>query len=162
MLMFITSRFASLLDHVTAQGLTAFAALAAAFLGPISVLIIGRLQVRASVRSVNRHSWITALREDVCEVMEKRIEFSQLFIATDKGGIICTNQAKADELVQRIRFLGYRIELRLHPGEPDHDSLIGLLQQAPAPPNNPQLTADIKAATQKILRKEWKKAAKAK
>ncbi|HYB92861.1 MAG TPA: hypothetical protein VED00_01810, partial [archaeon] len=68
--------------------------------------------------------------------------------------------AKSDELAERIRFLNFRIELRLHPHEPKHDSLIALLQQAPAPPLNSQLNADIKAATYEILREEWKRAAK--
>lgn len=159
---FITSWLSPLLDHVTTQGLTAAAALTAAFFGPIATIFIGRLQVRANVLSVNRHAWITALREDVCEVMEKRVELSQLFGTTTQGLLICTDPAKEDELMQRIRFLVYRIELRLHPGEPEHDSLVKLLQQAPAPPNNAQLNADIKTVTQEILRKEWKKAAKSK
>lgn len=153
----------SLLAQVTTQGLTAAAALAAAILGPSAAIFIGRLQVRASIRSVNRHAWITALREDVCEVMEKRIELSQLvgFNGTTKK-LSFSDPTKADELIQRIRFLGYRIELRLHPDEPDHDSLIKLLEQAPSSPKNAELNAAIKKSTQKILREEWKRAAKAK
>jgi hypothetical protein len=64
--------------------------------------------------------------------------------------------------MERIRYLGYRIELRLRPGEEDHDRLIALLAKAPAPPLNPKLTAEIKDATRAILSKEWKLAAKTK
>jgi hypothetical protein len=158
----LTSYLSNLLEHITTQGLTAAAALAAAFLGPIAAIVVGRRQVRATVLSVNRQAWINALREDVAEVLEKRIEHSQLFRPHLAEGLICTDPTKADEIMERIRFLGYRIQLRLNPGETEHDGLVHLLKKAPAPPSNPNLTAEIVAATQAILRKEWKRAAKAK
>jgi hypothetical protein len=68
-----------MLEQVTTQGLTAAAALASTFLGPMATIIIGRRQTRANVLSMNRQTWISALREDIVELMEKRIEFSQLF-----------------------------------------------------------------------------------
>jgi predicted RNase H-like nuclease (RuvC/YqgF family) len=150
-------------EHVTTQGLTAAAALAAAFLGPIATIIVGLRQVRGNVLSVHRQAWINALREDVVELMEKRIEFSQLIHPHPDGtNIICSDQQKANEIIERIRYLGYRIELRLRPNDEQHDRLIALLAKAPAPPLNPQLNAEIKEATRAILSQEWKLAAKAK
>jgi hypothetical protein len=157
---FIPPWLSPLLDHITTQGLTAAAALAAAFFGPLATIVIGRLQFRANARSANRHAWITALREDVCEIMEKRIQISQLYGFDSVGNLVCMNPSKEDELIQRIRFLGFRIELRLHPSEPKHDELVELLKEAPIPQDNARLNAEIKAVTQAILRKEWKKAAK--
>ena len=68
-----------MLEQVTTQGLTAAAALASAFLGPMATIIIGRRHIRANVLSINRQTWIGALREDIVELMEKRIEYSQLY-----------------------------------------------------------------------------------
>lgn len=152
-----------LVDHATPQAITAAAALAAAILGPTATIIIGRLQVRASVRSANRHAWITALREDVAELMEKRIQFGKLFaVDGNSGSLVITDQVKSADLAERLRFLAFRIELRLHPGEREHDTLIALIHEAPIPgPISTKLTAEIKVATQAILRKEWKKAANA-
>ena len=152
----------ALVAQITAQGLTAAAALVAAFLGPIATIIVGRRQVRASVVSANRQMWINALREDVAEFMEKEIEWGQLFGPHQDGqSVICRDQVKAYEIMERLRFLTYRIELRLHPGERDHDKLIKLLNEAPTPPRIETLTADIKTVTQGILRREWKRAARA-
>ena len=112
--------------------------------------------------SANRQMWINALREDVAEFMEKEIEWRLLFVAHQDGqSVICKDQAKADEIMERIRFLTYRIELRLHPGERDHDTLINLIAEPPTPPRIETLTAEIKAVTQGILRREWKRAARA-
>ncbi|SRR6266404_267062 len=123
-----------MLEQVTTQGLTAAAALAAAFLGPMATIIIGRRQIRANVLSLNRQTWISALREDIVELMEKRIEVSQLFVIHPvEGEIICTDDKKSDELMERIRLLGYRIQLRLRPGDTDHDRLVKILREAPAP-----------------------------
>jgi hypothetical protein len=64
--------------------------------------------------------------------------------------------------MERIRSLGYRIQLRLRPGDKDHDRLVEILREAPAPPNLPKQTADIMEATQAIVRKEWNLITKAK
>jgi hypothetical protein len=142
----LPSWFLALVEKFTTQGLTAAAALAAASLGPIATIVIGRRQVRANVVSVNRQAWINALREDVAELMEKRIEWALLFAPHADGQyIICLDEGKSNEIFERIRFLGYRIELRLHPGEPKHDKLIALLEQTPAPRANEKLTAEIGA-----------------
>ena len=152
----------ALVGQFTTQGLTAAAALAAAFLGPIATIIVGRRQIRANVVSANRQLWINALREDVAEFMEKEIQWKLLFSPHKDGQkVIVEDQAKADEIMERIRFLSYRIELRLHPGEKDHDKLIKLLDEAPTPPRIESLTAEIKTVTQGILRREWKRAARA-
>jgi hypothetical protein len=83
-------------EHVTTQGLTAAAALAAAFLGPIATIFIGRRQVRGNVLSVYRQTWINALRDDVAELMEKRIELSQLFHPNPDGvHIYCSDQGSS-------------------------------------------------------------------
>ena len=76
----------------TTQGLTAAAALAAAILGPITTIIIGRRQIRAMVLPTNRQTWINALREDIAELIEERIEWSELFRPHPNGrGILCKN-----------------------------------------------------------------------
>jgi hypothetical protein len=165
MLTFLTSWLSPFFNQITthSQGLTTVAALMAAIFGPIAAVYIGRRQVNATVRSTNRVAWITALREDICEIMEKRVEVADLIHSLPESeGPIFYDPKKGNELLERIRFLTYRIELRLYREDPLHASLIGLLQQAPAPPINAKLNADIKTATQDILRKEWKKAAKAK
>lgn len=151
-----------MLEQVTTQGLTAAAALASAFLGPMATIIIGRRQIRANVLSMNCQTWIGALREDIAELMAKRIELSELYQIQPGQGVIYTDAKTSDEIMERIRLVTYRIELRLRPGDKDHDRLVQVLHEAPAPPNLPKQTAELMEATQAIIRKEWNLITKAK
>lgn len=162
MLSTILSWLSQVLDKVTTQGLTAAAALAGAIVGPVVAFVIGKRQIRASIVSASRQVWINNLRNDVTELMLLRIEFSALFLpAADGENIICTDQGKADSLVDRIRFLLFKIELSLNPEEALHQKLVELLGKAPAPPLNKDLNAEILRTTQNILRAEWKRTASA-
>jgi len=151
-----------MVDATTAQIITAAAALAAVIVGPATTLIVGFRQVRANTLSVYRQTWINALREDVAELMEKRMQWSQLFHPHSGGvAVVCTDEEKAGEIGERVRYLGYKVQLRLRAGEQQHDRLIALLQQAPLPPLNQELNTKIMDATREILNQEWEIAASA-
>jgi len=93
--------------------------------------------------------------------LEKRIEWASLFTPHPDGKtLVCSDQGKSHEVMERIRFLVYRIELRLHPNREKHAKLIDLLKQVPAPPDNKKLSSEIMAVTQAILSEEWNRAAR--
>ena len=64
--------------------------------------------------------------------------------------------------MERVRLLGNRIQLRLRPGDKEHDRLVEVLREAPAPLDRSKQTADIIEATQAILAREWNLITKAK
>jgi hypothetical protein len=143
--------------QLTATQVTAIAALLSALAALVAAGAARRSAV-ASVRSTNRQIWINALREDVAELLCKRIEASKR-ISVDKTGEIDISHPELQPIMDRVRFLLFRIELRLNPDKEMHQRLVKALMEAPAPPLNTELNAEIKAATQAIIRTEWKKAA---
>ncbi len=144
-----------LFGQVTSIQVTAFAAILSAFAAVIAAGAARRAAV-ASVRSTHRQAWIEALREDVAELLNQRIELSKQIGFDHNKNLVMSELA--EERMERIRFLMFRIELRLNPTENRHRKLIDPISEAPVPPLNKQLSADIKLAAQAIIREEWKKA----
>jgi hypothetical protein len=143
---------------------SALAALVSAVVGPVVANAVGRRQFRATVLSANRHAWINALREDVVEILAKRVELENLLHRYPDGTrvVVDTGNPEYDEIIGRIRRLRYKIGLLLRTGDHDHDRLVELLVKALTPSTDAQLTNDIIGATLTILSKEWERASRGK
>jgi hypothetical protein len=157
----ISCYVSSFFQQLTALQVTAFAALLSA-LAALIAAGAARRSALASVRSASRQAWINALRDDVAELLSKRIEASKRIGLDRANNVVDSSHPELPEIMDRVRLLMFRINLRLDPDEEMHQRLTKALLEAPAPPLNIQLNAEITAAAQAIIRREWKKAANGK
>ncbi|MGD0103900.1 MAG: hypothetical protein ABSC06_07660 [Rhodopila sp.] len=147
-------------NPATLSSLAAVASAAFALLGVIVTSFISwsvsRRQIRASLISANRQAWISALRDDRSELWEL-LEWEHLrppatFSAQDEAG-----------KKSRIRFLIYRIRLRLNPEELDNQDL---LHKIDVMRGSGDEFYDVMEQTvliaQSILKREWDRVKKAK
>ena len=140
------------------QLITAITALVAVFFSPLVALYIARRQIRSSVVSTNRHTWINTLRDTLAEYLSKQAMARNL-----------NRQKYADECsikrIEEIIRLHQKIELMINPNEKDHAELVELISAMTNTMNrtngtNEDLDIDsyndqIVALSQKIFKREW-------
>lgn len=128
----------------------------AVFFGPLIQLFIAKAQIRASVLSANRQTWINELREQIAAfiilAMDLKAHFE--FELFDRPTFL----QKLSEM--RLRYI--TVNLMLNPKEADHRRLVELLQNAidvgrkgvePEKMNVP----GIVELSQTILKREWER-----
>lgn len=141
-----------------AQILTAWAALAAATLGPVAGYLAARHQAHRSVVSVNRQKWVDELRDEIAEFF---VACAGVGIEIDENSAYRSKDHKAAtkaHIVQIDRLLS-TIELRLNPGEDDHRDLLARLRacvEAAITDGNYTEAKDaaLKVA-KRVLKREW-------
>lgn len=116
---------------------------------------ISSRQIRATVVSANRQTWIDALREDVSEILSILWAYDTHMHAFNAA--THAEQLERFELEQRANLVFTRIRLRLNPNEQPALDLIGSLQAL----IRPRIARDaiveerIVELTQGILKSEW-------
>jgi len=140
-------------------------AMAAVIISPLVTYLTARKQIRATLVSANRQSWIDALRVELSELFELLTWHHLQRPGTLSGGEGYKYEA---EKRSRIRLLINRIRLRLNPQEDDSRALLEHLQKlrdmAPAGANgDSDFTGEMEAAVgkaQDILKAEWRRVKK--
>jgi hypothetical protein len=140
-------------------------AMAAVIISPLVTFLTARKQIRATLVSANRQSWIDALRVELSELFEL-LTWQYL----QRPGTLTGEEGYKYEAEKRsrIRLLINRIRLRLNPQEDDSRALLGHLQTlqrfATAGASNPfDFDGEMEAAvgkSQDILKAEWKRVKK--
>lgn len=136
-----------------AAAASAMAAVTALFITPLVAIFVAQKQIRASVISNNRQTWINALRDDLSELFEILQWQALLRPGTFSGS---EGYKHVDSKRSRVRFLTNRIKLRLNPDEQDHQILLGKIEALAEEPADfdVQLSGAIRHA-QTVLKREW-------
>jgi hypothetical protein len=148
---------------------SAATALVASIAGPLTTLHIGRLQIRASVLSVNRQKWIDSFREAVANFCAQTAALVHLREKVVSDGRL--HVSSEPEVIKRfetlVRTLA-QIRLLADPLDGQHCQILALMQDqvramkvAPADADiAPQIEAmgsQIVELSVGILRKEWER-----
>ena len=104
----------------TVAVVAAITALFAVVLGPLVSIWVAQRQIRVTVLSANRQTWINTLRDLIAEYLS----ISALVHAGDWSS---RTEVEFDQKLERLTLLNAKIELMLNPNEPDHERLGTLL-----------------------------------
>ena len=104
----------------TVAVVAAITALFAVLLGPLVSIWVAQRQIRVTVLSANRQTWINTLRDLIAEY----ISISALVHAGDWSS---RTEVEFDQKLERLALLNAKIRLMLNPNEPDHERLGTLL-----------------------------------
>jgi hypothetical protein len=146
---------------------SAATALVASFAGPVITLHIGRLQIRASVLSVNRQKWIDSFREAVatfCSQVAASVHLREKFVRD--GKVHVSSDAEVIGRFEALIFTLAKIRLLVDPADEDQRKMLALMQEqidtlrttaqdADITPRIEATGARIIDASVIILRKEW-------
>lgn len=94
--------------QLLSPGLTFIAAALAAGI----TWLVAQNRVRVDIITAGRQRWIDALREDLSELLQQRLELRDVAIGTALLGLD-DKEKRTRELIQRVRFLEARILLRM-------------------------------------------------
>ena len=134
-------------------------ALAAVIVGPAIQLWIAKRQIRATVLSANRQSWINNLRDQLAEF----IALASSLKADSATHVLSAE--KRIETVERVNHLAAKIRLLLNAQEEDHnhlqrlisDAVLGYTKPSEVVPSN---LPEIISHSQKVLKQEWERVKK--
>jgi hypothetical protein len=146
---------------------SAATALVASFAGPITTLHIGRLQIRASVLSVNRQKWIDSFREAVatfCSQVAASVHLREKFVRD--GRVHVSSEAEVIGRFEALIFTLAKIRLLVDPDDHLQRRMLALMQEqidtlrttARDSDITPQIEAtgaQIIEVSVVILRREW-------
>jgi hypothetical protein len=155
---------------MTSEWVAAYAAVAAAIVGPLATVfavsrqnrnaaVIARRQINATVISASRQAWIDTLRDSIAN-------FQATLYQVGFRGTHSYDRAENDTKMQVAIQLHARIALLIHPSEPDHKELLLLIQKAlsvayTVGEDGRREMAIVQAAitekAQSILKREWER-----
>lgn len=144
----------------TVQIITAATALAAVIVGPGVSIWVTKRQIRASVVSTNRQTWLNDLRNSIAEYLAEVNLASSIKHAGghDEYGL---------QRIRRIMQLNHQIDLLINPKESDHaelakligeatDAMTGILgSEADTSQKWDDRNRSITDISQRILKREW-------
>lgn len=154
---------------MSSEWIAAGAAVAAAVIGPLVSLWLGRRQnataeaiacrqVSASLISANRQAWIDQLRDTIAQFQSVLVNLGF------RGGHLMERSEAEDQRYEKAFYRRSRVALLLNLQEDDHQHLLSLLDQALsrayASGSEPSCEMsvvhnEITGAAQRILKREW-------
>jgi hypothetical protein len=153
------------MNSISSAWVAAMAAVAAAVIGPLVSLHLGRQQnktarrqLSASVVSISRQAWIDKLRDAVAEFQSVLVNLGF------RGGVVMELGVDEDKQFERAVYLRSRVALLVNPLEGDHQRLVILLDKAlsvahAVGPDRrramAETQAEITSLAQIILKREW-------